>query len=54
MFEKFIPYWYTYIMSDTHSIMFCEQCHADGKADEIAMEDFERVLKEHDSGHQPS
>ena len=47
-------YWYTYIMSDTNSIIFCEQCHADGKADEVAMEDFERVLKEHDSGHQPS
>ena len=47
-------HWYEYIMSDSDSIMFCEQCHADGKADEIAMEDFEKVLKENDSGHQPA
>jgi hypothetical protein len=25
-------HWYEYIMSDTDSIMFCEQCHADGNA----------------------
>jgi len=47
-------HWHEYFMPDTNSIMFCEQCHADGKADEIAMENFERALKENDSGHQPS
>ena len=43
-----------HIMSDTDSIMFCEQCHADGKADDLAMDRFERLLKENDWGHQPS
>ena len=47
-------YWYEYIMSDADSIMFCEQCHADGKAEEFAMEVFEKDLKENDSGHQPA
>ena len=42
-------HWYEY-----DEIMFCGQCHADGKADEVAMEDFEKVLKENDSGHRPS
>ena len=37
-----------------NGMTFCEQCHADGKTDEIAMEDFEKVLKENDSGHRPS
>ena len=47
-------YWYEYIMSDADSIMFCEQCHADGKSEEFAMEVFEKDLKENDSGHQPA
>ena len=42
-------HWYEY-----KGIMFCEQCYTEGNADDLAMEDFERVLKEHDSGHQPS
>jgi len=42
-------HWYEF-----NSIMFCEQCHADGKADDLAMENFEKSLKENDSGHQPA
>ena len=37
-----------------NGVMFCEQCYADGNADEIAMSEFEKILKENDSGHQPS
>ena len=47
-------YWFEYIMSDADSIMFCEQCHTDGKSEEFAMEVFEKDLKENDSGHQPA
>jgi len=47
-------HWYEYIMSDSDSIMFCEQCHADGKADDLAMDKFEQLLKENDWGHRPS
>ena len=34
--------------------MFCSECYDDGKADEIAMENFEKALKENDSGHRPA
>ena len=52
-------YWYEYIpdyfwFPNADSIMFCEQCHADGKSEEFAMEVFEKHLKENDSGHQPA
>jgi len=42
-------HWYEY-----SGMTFCGQCYADGKADDLAMEDFEKVLKENDSGHRPS
>ena len=42
-------HWYEH-----NGMMFCGQCYADGNADDLAMEDFETVLKEHDSGHRPS
>ena len=39
---------------ECNGMMFCSKCYDDGNADEIAMNEFERVLKENDSGHQPS
>ena len=42
-------HWYEH-----NGMMFCGQCYADGNADGLAMEDFEKVLKENDSGHRPS
>jgi len=37
-----------------NEMMFCSECYDDGKADEIAMENFEKALKENDSGHRPA
>ena len=42
-------HWY-----ELNGMMFCEQCYNDGNADEIAMNEFEQLLKENDWGHRPS
>ena len=42
-------HWYEY-----GSIMFCEQCHSDGKADELAMEKFEKKLEQYKLGNKPT
>ena len=42
-------HWYEF-----NGMTFCGQCYAEGNADELAMEDFAKSLKENDSGHRPS